>query len=819
MISLLYVDDEPDLLELGKEFLERAGEYSVTPVTSAEDALALMASRHFDLVLSDYQMQGMNGIAFLKEVRSRYHDLPYILFTGRGREEVVIDAINNGADFYLQKGGEPLAQFTELSHKIMIATGRRRALDKLRVAYEQIMAQEEELRGQYDEMVTLHTRTDESQRMLQQVLNTVPVRVFWKDTSLRFLGCNEPFARDAGFSSPPDLIGKTDFEMGWREQAELYQAGDRNVIDNGISRIGYEEPQTSPGGRQIWLRTSKVPLRDAAGTITGVLGTYEDITSNKQDEEKLRLLRISVERAYDEVFWLDFEGNILYVNDSACRITGYSREELIAMKIFELDPDFPPEVWNRSVADLRVKGSHLFTTRHRCKNGVIIDVEIMTTYAMEGSKEFSFAFVRDITARKQEQEKMQAAYELLVAGQQLLQESEVRFRKLLEQSFDAAIIHRDGQVVFANDPAARLLKAPGPESLTGTAVMDLVDPVSDTVVRQRIRTMAESPENVVPAIEERFRCLDGTPVNVEVIASASVYRQKPAVLVRFRDISERKAAETTLRESEKRYRLILQHASDAIIIHEVTDEHPGRFIEVNDKACRMLGYTRKELLGMSIPDIDVPEQAAHSPAIQQQLFSEGTALFQTEHVTKDGTRIPVEVSDSLVTLDDRHAVLSIIRDLRTQKRTEQVLREANRKLGLLSSITRHDLRNKVHALLGYLALAKHKSADPVMTGFIEKLESVTGAISVHIEFTKIYEDLGSMEPLWLEIMAVIPRRQVPPELALEEELPQLMIFADPLISRVFSNLLDNTARHGETCNNDPDICKGISGRACHRMGG
>ncbi len=166
-------------------------------------------------------------------------------------------------------------------------TERKRVEDELRAAYEQITAQEEELRGQYDEMVALQQRTAESQQMLSQVLNTVPVRVFWKDMNLRYLGCNEPFARDTGFSAPSDLIGKADLDMGWREQAELYRADDRKVIDTGIPKIGYEEPQTATDGNRIWLRTSKVPLRDPSGIIIGILGTYEDITERKRAEKAL----------------------------------------------------------------------------------------------------------------------------------------------------------------------------------------------------------------------------------------------------------------------------------------------------------------------------------------------------------------------------------------------------------------------------------------------------------------------------------------------------------------------------------------------------
>ena len=133
MISLLYVDDEPDLLDLCKLFLEREGEFSVVTVTSAREGLQILAEGMTDAIVSDYQMPGMDGIAFLKQVRSEFKDIPFILFTGKGREEVVIEAIENGADFYLQKGGDPRAQFSELSHKIRQAVRRKKAEEELRM--------------------------------------------------------------------------------------------------------------------------------------------------------------------------------------------------------------------------------------------------------------------------------------------------------------------------------------------------------------------------------------------------------------------------------------------------------------------------------------------------------------------------------------------------------------------------------------------------------------------------------------------------------------------------------------------------------------
>jgi PAS domain S-box-containing protein len=125
--NILYVDDEPDLLELGRLFLERDGIFTVNTSPSAIDALNQLESVQYDAIVSDYQMPGMDGITFLKTFRATGNETPFIIFTGRGREEVVIEAFNSGADFYLQKGGESEAQFVELTHKINHAISRRQA--------------------------------------------------------------------------------------------------------------------------------------------------------------------------------------------------------------------------------------------------------------------------------------------------------------------------------------------------------------------------------------------------------------------------------------------------------------------------------------------------------------------------------------------------------------------------------------------------------------------------------------------------------------------------------------------------------------------
>ena len=124
--------------------------------------------------------------------------------------------------------------------------------------------------------------------LIQSVIENAPVRIFWKDAELRYLGCNTAFARDAGFSAPEELIGKDDYQMGWREQADLYRADDKRVMDADTPKIGFDEPQTKPDGSKAWVRTSKVPMHDDAGNVNAVLGMYEDITEWKQSELNLR---------------------------------------------------------------------------------------------------------------------------------------------------------------------------------------------------------------------------------------------------------------------------------------------------------------------------------------------------------------------------------------------------------------------------------------------------------------------------------------------------------------------------------------------------
>ncbi|MDO9106013.1 MAG: EAL domain-containing protein [Methylovulum sp.] len=130
----------------------------------------------------------------------------------------------------------------------------------------------------------------DAHKLLMTVIDTAPMRIFWKDKALRYLGCNPVFAHDAGEACPQDLIAKDDYQLAWHEHADRYRADDHLVMDSGIPKLFYEEPQATPDGNTIWLRTSKVPLRNEANDIIGVLGIYEDITEQKRNEARIQYL-------------------------------------------------------------------------------------------------------------------------------------------------------------------------------------------------------------------------------------------------------------------------------------------------------------------------------------------------------------------------------------------------------------------------------------------------------------------------------------------------------------------------------------------------
>lgn len=260
--------------------------------------------------------------------------------------------------------------------------------------------------------------------------------------------------------------------------------------------------------------------------------------------------------------------------------------------------------------------------------------------------------------------------------------------------------------------------------------------------------------------------------------------------------SELRAVEEALRVSEEKYRALFDSAGDALFIHGVD----GRFLDVNQVACDSLGYTREELLTMSPKDVDDESSAALVEPRMKEVAENRGASFEVVHVRKDGTRFPVELNIRVLSLAGNEVYLTIARDVSERKRTEEALRKVNEKLKLLDSITRHDLVNQLVVLTGYLDMAVRECQSERATDHISRAQEASKAIFDELEFTRDYQRAGSMEPEWISAAVALDSALAAVDVkgaSIDSKLEGLELWADPMLEKVFINLIDNAIRHGD----------------------
>ncbi len=397
-------------------------------------------------------------------------------------------------------------------------------------------------------------------------------------------------------------------------------------------------------------------------------------------------------------------------------------------------------------------------------------------------------------------ERSLAEMEKRTALERELRQNEIKFREMFNHANDAVLIHEispagPGRFIEVNDQACRMLGYTR-EELLRLRVQDIDAPEQQENV-SAIKEKLFREKNLIFRAEHLTK--DRRRIPVEVSNRLIELDGQTVVMSIVRDIAECRSAEEALRESEIKFRGIFDAANDGIQFHDVLEDgSPGQFIDVNDVACRMVGYTRNEMLTMSPLEITTGYHNRPLPEILREL-SQGHATFETEHRRKDGTTVPVEINAHTILYQGKKRVISIVRDITERKRTQDALLLSNRKLNLLSSITRHDIRNQITALQAYIELSKESVTDPVELARIGHEFRIAEKIRSQIEFTADYENLGVTSPVWQEICGIVTTAVAALPMGgvrLDIRQDGLEVFGDPLLEKVFYNLIDNALRYG-----------------------
>ena len=253
-----------------------------------------------------------------------------------------------------------------------------------------------EIKAKVSAMSQLNQTLKESEFKYRTLVDNLPQRIFLKNEDLIFVSCNRNFARDLGIRED-EILGKTDFDFFPKKIAEKYRNDDARILRTRISEE-IEELYVA-NGKERTIFTVKTPLRDERGRISGILGIFWDITERKRVEEELHLARFSLENASVATFWIDSKGLIQYVNKRACEILGYDRQELLDMRLWDIDPDFTPDRYAQYWHDMSDGEPLQFESTNRRKDGSVIPVEIYVRQGETKGTRLNFVFFNDISDR------------------------------------------------------------------------------------------------------------------------------------------------------------------------------------------------------------------------------------------------------------------------------------------------------------------------------------------------------------------------------------------------------------------------------------
>lgn len=302
-ITVLHVDDNDNFLGLTETFLEQSHEqFSITGTTSASEGLSMLSETAFDCIVSDYEMPGQNGIDFLEAVRADHPEIPFILFTGKGSEEVAADAISAGATDYIQKSGES-SQYTVLANRIENAAGQYRTKQQI----------------------------ERANRRQRRTLERITDGFAELDSDLRFTDVNEQ-ALELTNLSRDEIIGMRYEDLVADVDSPAFLDAYREVLETG-------EPQTVIARSDVdpdrWLEERIFPAEDT----DGIFVYFQDITERKQREQELeeqrQLYSTLVDQSPNGVMIVQ-DKEIAFVNHAMESMTGWSELDLLGRPFYEI---------------------------------------------------------------------------------------------------------------------------------------------------------------------------------------------------------------------------------------------------------------------------------------------------------------------------------------------------------------------------------------------------------------------------------------------------------------------------------------------------
>ena len=406
--------------------------------------------------------------------------------------------------------------------------------------------------------------------------------------------------------------------------------------------------------------------------------SYEELLDEiRRMEQRLGELRRSdpeeryrriIDTAEEGIWVLDEAYLTTFVNRRMAAMLLYEPEEMIGRRHdeFLFEEDFPDLSEKTAMRRQGIPGR--YERRLKRKDGTVLWAHASASPILDGEGRFqgSFAMFTDITERKD--------------AEKALRESEEKYRGIFENAVEGVFQSTpEGRLMTVNPAMARMFGYVTPTQMKEGITSIGSELYARAKDRRTFKKILEA-SGVVRGFEAQFHRKDGSLMWGSLNVRAVKARAEGEVLYyegTLEDITARKGAEEALKESESRFKTLFNTAVDAIYLFEITPSGmPGRFVEVNEIGCERLGYTREEMLSMGPRDIDAREGAVDLPGIMESLIETGSVWFETTHVTREGDRIPVEISSRLFTQKDRTLVLSIARDISRRKQAEEGLRRS-----------------------------------------------------------------------------------------------------------------------------------------------